>query len=227
VTAAAAGIGRAIALTFAAEGAEVLATDIDEAGLAGLAGVAGLKTRRLDVTDPVGSADLFVGQPAFDVLVNAAGRVDGGTILECSDGVWDLAFDLNIRSMHRMTAATLPGMLAQGRGSIVNIGSVASSLKGVPNRCVYTKTKAAVIGLTKAVAVDFVGQGIRCNVICPGTVDTFARRPHSRRLPTRRPPTAILSHGSLWVALAPRRRSPTWRCTWPVMKPPSPAALST
>lgn len=172
VTAAAAGIGRAIALTFAAEGAEVLATDIDEAGLAGLAGVVGLKTRRLDVTDPVGIADLFVGQPAFDVLVNAAGRVDGGTILECSDGVWDLAFDLNIRSMHRMTAATLPGMLAQGRGSIVNIGSVASSLKGVPNRYVYTTTKAAVIGLTKAVAMDFVGQGIRCNVICPGTVDT-------------------------------------------------------
>ncbi len=172
VTAAAAGIGRAVALTFAAEGAEVLATDIDEAGLAGLAGVKGLTTRRLDVTDPAAIHDLFAGTPAFDVLVNAAGRVDGGTILECSDAVWDLAFDLNVRSMHRMTAAALPGMLAQGRGSIVNIGSVASSLKGVANRYVYSTTKAAVIGLTKAVAMDFVGQGIRCNVICPGTVDT-------------------------------------------------------
>jgi 2-keto-3-deoxy-L-fuconate dehydrogenase len=170
VTAAAAGIGRAIALTFAAEGAEVLATDIDEAGLAALGPT--LRTRVLDVTDPAAVAALFAAEPAFDILVNAAGRVDGGTILEVSDRVWDLAFDLNVRSMHRMTAAALPGMLARGGGSIVNIGSVASSLKGVTNRYVYSATKAAVIGMTKAVAMDFVGQGIRCNVICPGTVDT-------------------------------------------------------
>ncbi|WP_397403601.1 SDR family oxidoreductase [Phenylobacterium sp.] len=170
VTAAAAGIGRAIALTFAAEGAEVLATDIDEAGLAALGPT--LRTRVLDVTDATAVAALFAAEPAFDILVNAAGRVDGGTILEVSDRVWDLAFDLNVRSMHRMTAAALPGMLAKGAGSIVNIGSVASSLKGVTNRYVYSATKAAVIGMTKAVAMDFVGQGIRCNVICPGTVDT-------------------------------------------------------
>ncbi|MFN9848146.1 MAG: SDR family oxidoreductase [Alphaproteobacteria bacterium] len=170
VTAAAAGIGRAIALTFAAEGAEVLATDIDEAGLATLGPT--LRTRVLDVTDPTAVVALFAAEPAFDILVNAAGRVDGGTILEVSDKVWDLAFDLNVRSMHRMTAAALPGMLARGSGSIVNIGSVASSLKGVTSRYVYSATKAAVIGMTKAVAMDFVGQGIRCNVICPGTVDT-------------------------------------------------------
>lgn len=170
VTAAAAGIGRAIALTFAAEGAEVLATDIDEAGLTALGPT--LRTRVLDVTDPAAVTALFTAEPAFDILVNAAGRVDGGTILDVSDQVWDLAFDLNVRSMHRMTAAALPGMLARGAGSIVNIGSVASSLKGVTNRYVYGATKAAVIGMTKAVAMDFVGQGIRCNVICPGTVDT-------------------------------------------------------
>ena len=170
VTAAAAGIGRAIALTFAAEGAEVLATDIDEAGLTALGPT--LRTRVLDVTDPAAVTALFTAEPAFDILVNAAGRVDGGTILDVSDQVWDLAFELNVRSMHRMTAAALPGMLARGAGSIVNIGSVASSLKGVTNRYVYSATKAAVIGMTKAVAMDFVGQGIRCNVICPGTVDT-------------------------------------------------------
>lgn len=172
VTAAAAGIGRAIALTFAAEGADVLATDIDAAGLSTLVDERGLRASVLNVTDPNSVSALFAAEPAFDILVNAAGRVDGGTILECTDAVWDLAFDLNVRSMHRMTAAALPGMLAQGRGSIVNIGSVASSLKGVTNRYVYSTTKAAVIGLTKAVAMDFVGQGIRCNVICPGTVDT-------------------------------------------------------
>ena len=172
VTAAAAGIGRAIALTFAAQGADVLATDIDEAGLAPLAEGSTLRTRHLNVTDPAAIQALFAGEPAFDILVNAAGRVDGGTILECTDVVWDLAFDLNVRAMHWMTAAALPGMLAQGGGSIVNIGSVASSLKGVTNRYVYSATKAAVIGLTKAVAMDFVSQGIRCNVICPGTVDT-------------------------------------------------------
>ena len=171
VTASAAGIGRAIAKAFAAEGADVLATDIDEAGLAALSAPS-LRTRRLDVTDAGAIAALVSAEPAFDVLVNAAGRVDHGTILDCSDEVWAKAFDLNVGAMHRMIKAVLPGMLARGRGSIVNIGSVASSLKGTPNRYVYGMTKAAVIGLTKAVAVDFVAKGVRCNVICPGTVDT-------------------------------------------------------
>ena len=169
VTAAAAGIGRAIALAFAAEGADVLATDINQAGLATLTGV---RTYRLDVTDPGAITALVAAEPAFDILVNAAGRVDHGTILDCSDEIWGKAFDLNVGAMHRMIKAVLPGMLAQGHGSIVNIGSVASSLKGAPNRYVYGATKGAVIGLTKAVAVDFVARGIRCNVICPGTVDT-------------------------------------------------------
>ena len=172
VTAAAAGIGRATALAFAAEGAEVLATDIDERGLSALARAPTLRTKRLDVTDGDAIRELLAGEPPFDVLVNAAGRVDGGTILECSEDVWARAFDLNVSSMHRMIAAILPGMLAHGGGSIVNIGSVASSIKGVPSRYVYGATKAAVIGLTKAIAVDFVARGVRCNVICPGTIDT-------------------------------------------------------
>lgn len=172
VTAAAAGIGRATAMAFAAEGAEVLATDVDERGLAALAESAALRTRRLDVTDGRAIADLFAAESPFDILVNAAGRVDNGTILECSDEIWARALELNVSSMHRMIAAALPGMLAHGGGSIVNIGSVASSIKGVPNRYVYGATKAAVIGLTKAVAADFVGKGVRCNVICPGTIET-------------------------------------------------------
>ena len=172
VSAAAAGIGRATALAFAAEGAEVLATDIDERGLSTLSGLGDVRTRRLDVTDAAAITELLAAEPPFDILVNAAGRVDNGTILECSEDIWARAFELNVTSMHRMIAAALPGMLAQGGGSIVNIGSVASSIKGVPNRYAYGATKAAVIGLTKAVAADFVGQGVRCNVICPGTVET-------------------------------------------------------
>jgi len=172
VTAAAAGIGRETALLFAAEGAEVLATDISGDGLSGLGASPGLRTRRLDVTDKAATAALLDAEGSFDVLVNAAGRVDSGTILECSEETWWRAFDLNVTGMHRMIAAVLPGMLARGGGSIVNIGSAASSIKGVPNRYVYGTTKAAVIGLTKAVAADFVGQGVRCNVICPGTIDT-------------------------------------------------------
>ncbi len=173
ITAAGQGIGRATALTFAREGANVWATDINEAALATLAEEApGLTTRRLDVLD-AGAISATVGEiGALDALFNCAGIVHNGTILDCSEEDWELSFDLNVRSMYRIIRAALPAMLENGGGSIVNVASVASNVKGVPNRFLYGATKAAVIGLTKAVAADFVGQGIRCNAICPGTVQT-------------------------------------------------------
>lgn len=227
VTAAAAGIGRAIALAFAAEGADVLATDIDDEGLATLGGGGVLRVHALNVTDPDAVRALFAAEPAFDILVNAAGRVDGGTILECSDTVWEAAFDLNVRSMHRMIAAALPGMLAAGRGSIINIGSVASSLKGVTNRYVYSTTKAAVIGLTKAVAVDFVAQESAATSSAPepSTRPRWAGVSLRQQTPRRRAATS--SPASPWAVSVPRRRSHTWRSTWPATKPHSPAEPST
>ncbi len=172
LTAAAHGIGRATALAFAREGAKVIATDVDEAGLASLSGACGCATRRLDVldADAIAAAAREIG--TVQVLFNAAGIVHPGSVLEYTDAQWDLAFDLNVRSMARTIRAFLPGMLASGGGSIVNIASVAGSVKGVPNRFVYGASKAAVIGLTKAVAADFMTRGIRCNAICPGTVDS-------------------------------------------------------
>ncbi len=172
LTAAAHGIGRATALAFAREGAKVIATDVDEAGLARLSGACGCATRRLDVldADAIAAAAREIG--TVQVLFNAAGIVHPGSVLEYTDAQWDLAFDLNVRSMARTIRAFLPGMLASGGGSIVNIASVAGSVKGVPNRFVYGASKAAVIGLTKAVAADFMTRGIRCNAICPGTVDS-------------------------------------------------------
>jgi 2-keto-3-deoxy-L-fuconate dehydrogenase len=169
VTAAGQGIGRAIAEAFYREGAEVLATDINEKALASLAGIA---TRRLDVTDGAAVAALAGELGAIDVLANCAGYVHQGTILDCAEKDWDFSFDLNVKSMYRMIRAFLPAMLEKGRGSIVNVASVASSVKGVPNRFVYGASKAGVIGLTKAVAADFVAKGIRCNAICPGTVQS-------------------------------------------------------
>ncbi len=169
VTAAAQGIGRAIAEAFAAAGAEVVATDVNEAKLAEIAAPR-IRTMRLDALH---AQDIFFVADSvgpIDILANCAGFVHQGSVLEASEEEWDFAFDLNVRSQFRTIRAFLPGMLAKGGGAIVNIASVASSVKGVPNRFVYATTKAAVIGLTKSVAADFVGKGIRCNCICPGTV---------------------------------------------------------
>lgn len=169
ITAAAQGIGRESAELFVREGATVIATDVNEAALAGLDGCT---TRRLDVTDPAAITSFAAEIGAVDVLFNCAGHVHHGTILDCGEQDWAFSMDLNVASMYRLTRALLPAMLEQGGGTIVNMSSVASSVKGVPNRFVYGTSKAAVIGLTKAVAMDFVGQGIRCNAICPGTVET-------------------------------------------------------
>ncbi|MBQ0819405.1 SDR family oxidoreductase [Microvirga sp. HBU67558] len=169
VTAAGQGIGRAIAKAFLREGARVWATDLDVAKLDGLEGA---ERRRLDVLSNADVEQLVAEAGPFDVLVNAAGFVHHGTILECSDKDWDFSFDLNVRSMHRTIRAVLPGMLEKGRGSIVNIASGASSVRGIPNRYVYGTTKAAVIGLTKAVAADFIKRGVRANAICPGTIQS-------------------------------------------------------
>jgi 2-keto-3-deoxy-L-fuconate dehydrogenase len=169
VTAAGQGIGRAIAEAYVAEGATVWATDLDVAKLDGLARA---KRRKLDVLSDRQVASFAEKVGPVDILVNAAGYVHHGTVLECDDKAWDFSFDLNVRSMHRMIKAFLPGMLAKGGGAIVNIASGASSVRGIPNRYVYGTTKAAVVGLTKAVAADFIRKGVRSNAICPGTIES-------------------------------------------------------
>jgi 2-keto-3-deoxy-L-fuconate dehydrogenase len=176
VTAAGQGIGRAAVLAFAREGAQVWATDVSAKALADLDGKPGIRTRTLDVTDEGAVTRTAADVGAIDVLFNCAGFVHHGTILECTPKDWDFSFNLNVKSMYLVTRAFLPGMLKKGRGSIINMSSIASSLKGLPNRFVYGATKAAVIGLTKAIAADYVKQGIRCNAIGPGTVDTPSLR---------------------------------------------------
>ena len=177
ITAAGQGIGRAIAEAFVREGATVIATDINAALLQAVAQATGCQTRLLDVTDADAVRAAAAEAGPVNVLVNAAGFVHAGTVLDCTEAEWDFGFNLNVRAQFRTIQAFLPGMLAAaGGGSIINIASVAGSIKGAPNRFVYGATKAAVIGLTKSVAADFITRGVRCNAICPGTVESPSLR---------------------------------------------------
>src|SRR3978361_1410260 len=201
VTAGAAGIGRARALAFAREGASGFSTDIDEKSLAALQSEGGSDLAKLDVRDSAAVHEMAKRVGNVDILLNAAGFVHNGTVLECSDEDWDFSFDLNVKSMHRTLRAFLPGMLESGRGSIVNISSAAGVFKAAPNRYVYGATKAAVAALTRAVAADFITRGIRCNCICPGTIETpsmldraAAAGPQGREMFVRRPPMGRLGH---------------------------------
>jgi 2-keto-3-deoxy-L-fuconate dehydrogenase len=173
ITAAGQGIGMASAIAFARAGAEVFATDLDISRLEGLQGITAIT---LDVTSTTAISEISERIGALDVLFNCAGYVHSGNILECDEADWARSMDINVTAMYRMIRAFLPGMLECGGGSVINMSSVVSSVKGVPNRFAYAASKAAVVGLTKAVAADFIGQGIRCNAICPGTVESPSLR---------------------------------------------------
>ena len=176
VTAAGQGIGRAVAEAFAREGAKVIATDLNTALLDALAGTPGITVEKLDALDAAAINAAAERHAGVNVLFNGAGYVHAGSVLDCSEADWDFAFNLNVRSQFRLIKAFVPGMLKQGQGSIINVASLAGSIKGAPNRFVYGTTKAAVIGLTKAVAADFITRGVRCNAICPGTVESPSLR---------------------------------------------------
>jgi 2-keto-3-deoxy-L-fuconate dehydrogenase len=209
VTAAAAGIGRACALAFAREGASVFATDLDEKAVAALKNEGIADASKLDARDSAAVADLAKRVGKVDILLNAAGFVHHGTVLECSDEDFDFSFDLNVKSMHRTIRSFLPGMLEQGRGSIVNIASAAGVFKAAPNRYVYGATKAAVAALTRSVAADFVSKGVRCNCICPGTIETpsmleraSAAGPNGREMFVSRQPMGRLGTAEEIASLA-------------------------
>jgi 2-keto-3-deoxy-L-fuconate dehydrogenase len=209
VTAAAMGIGRACATAFAREGATVIATDIDEKALALLAKDGVSEVARLDVRDTAAVEAMAQRVGKVDILLNAAGFVHNGTVLDCSDADWDFSFDLNVKSMHRTIRAFLPAMLEAGHGSIVNISSAAGVFKAAPNRYVYAATKAAVAALTRAVAIDYVARGIRCNCICPGTIETpsmldraAAAGPQGRKMFVSRQPMGRLGTPEEIAALA-------------------------
>ncbi|WP_295844538.1 SDR family oxidoreductase, partial [Tardiphaga sp.] len=208
VTAGAAGIGRACALAFAREGATVFATDLNEAGVSELSHD-GIEVAKLDVRDSAAVAAMAQRVGKVDILLNAAGFVHHGTVLECSDDEWDFSFDINVKSMHRTIRSFLPGMLEAGHGSIVNIASAAGVFKAAPNRYVYGATKAAVAALTRAVAADFITKGIRCNCICPGTIETpsmldraAAAGPNGRELFVSRQPMGRLGTADEIASLA-------------------------
>ena len=211
VTAAGQGIGLACATAFAREGATVWATDVDEAKLAALKGTPGLQPRKLDVLDKAAIGALAQETGPVDVLFNCAGHVHHGSVLDATDPQWTFAFDLNVRSMFWTIQAFLPGMLERGAGSIINMSSAASSVKGAALRFIYGTTKAAVVGLTKSVAVDYVSKGIRCNAICPGTVQTpslderiasLGGGPDARRFFLQRQPTGRFGAPEEIAALA-------------------------
>ena len=176
ITAAGQGIGRAVAEAFVREGAAVIATDLKLDLLSDLQGTPGVTVEALDALDPVAIAGAAARHPQVNVLFNGAGFVHHGSVLDCTEEQWDFAFNLNVRSMFRTIKAFMPGMLAQGNGSVINVASGASSVKAAANRFVYGATKAAVIGLTKSVALDFITKGVRCNAICPGTVESPSLR---------------------------------------------------
>jgi 2-keto-3-deoxy-L-fuconate dehydrogenase len=215
ITAAGQGIGRATAEAFVREGAQVIATDINEVALRSLSGC---ESRVLDVTLPAAIEAFSTETGPIDVLFNCAGHVHSGSILECNEDDWRFAFEINASAMFRLMKAFLPGMLEKGSGSIINMSSVASSLKSVPDRFAYAASKAAVIGMTKSVAADFIGRGIRCNAICPGTVESPHWVSASKRKPEHREfrSSRCVTHSSgvnRWDVLGNLKKSQHWRST--------------